>query len=505
MGLEQGGETDALHKGPFAVRRAGLLLHPTSLPGSPGNGDLGPEAFHFVEFMAAAGISVWQMLPLGPTHEDGSPYQCTSVHAGNHRLISLQRLVEQGWLHSAAMTPGQDPHHLRRRCLRLAYEGFQQRGGEEEQARLERFVAAHASWLEDFALYQALRDEQHSRPWVDWAPPLRDRQPAALAEARHRLQAEIAQVRFEQFVFFSQWQDLRAFARDRGILLFGDMPIFVAHDSADVWADRDYFALDDRGQMEVVAGVPPDYFSATGQRWGNPHYRWDVLQEAHYGWWVERVRTQIELFDFIRVDHFRGFEACWEIPARAETAVEGRWVKVPGVALFNQLLREFGSLPLVAEDLGIITPEVEELRDTFGLPGMKILQFAFGGDASNPYLPHNHKPLCVVYTGTHDNNTTLGWYQELGRAEKQHLREYYGYPREKMPWPVVRMAFASVARMAIVPLQDVLELDASHRMNRPGVSGGNWRWRYDWSQVPEDLPARLRALVAMYGRLVASD
>jgi 4-alpha-glucanotransferase len=504
MGPEQGGETDALHKGPFAVRRAGLLLHPTSLPGGPGNGDLGPEAFHFVEFMAAAGVSVWQMLPLGPTHEDGSPYQCTSVHAGNYRLISLQRLVDRGWLAPAALESGEAPDHLRQRCLRLAYAGFQQHDGGEEQARLERFTAAHASWLEDFALYQALKDEQHGRSWADWPPQLRDRQPAALAEARGRLAVQIAQVGFEQFVFFSQWQALRDYARERGILLFGDMPIFVAHDSADVWANRDYFVLDDRGQMDVVAGVPPDYFSATGQRWGNPHYRWQALEQADYRWWVERVRTQIELFDFIRVDHFRGFEAYWEIPARAETAVDGRWIKAPGRALFNRLLQAFGRLPLVAEDLGIITPEVEGLRDAFGLPGMKILQFAFGGDASNPYLPHNHRPLCVVYTGTHDNNTTLGWYQELGRPERHRLREYYGYPREKMPWPVIRMAFASVARMAIVPLQDVLELDAAHRMNRPGVSDGNWRWRYDWSQVPEELAGRLRTLVGMYGRLVVS-
>jgi 4-alpha-glucanotransferase len=504
MELEQGGETDAWHKGPFAVRRAGLLLHPTSLPGSPGNGDLGHEAFHFVEFMAAAGVSVWQMLPLGPTHEDGSPYQCTSVHAGNYRLISLQRLVDRGWLDPTALESGEGPDHLRRRCLCLAYAGFQRHGGGEEQARLERFSAAHASWLEDFALYQALKDEQHGRSWTDWVPPLRDRQPAAMAEARRRLSAQIAQVGFEQFVFFSQWQALRDYARQRGILLFGDMPIFVAHDSADVWANRDYFVLDDRGQMDVVAGVPPDYFSATGQRWGNPHYRWEVLEQTDYRWWVERVRTQIELFDFIRVDHFRGFEAYWEIPARAETAVDGRWIKAPGAALFNRLVQEFGRLPLVAEDLGIITPEVERLRDAFGLPGMKILQFAFGGDASNPYLPHNHRPLCVVYTGTHDNNTTLGWYQELARPERHHLREYYGYPREKMPWPVVRMALASVARMAIVPLQDVLELDAAHRMNRPGVSDGNWAWRYDWSQVPEELAGRLRALVGMYGRLVTS-
>jgi len=501
MSAESGRESAALSKGPFANRRAGILLHPTSLPGMSDSGDLGPDAFRFVDFLADAGFTVWQMLPLGPTHDDRSPYQCTSAHAGNFALISLIDLANKGWLHRDALDSGKPCHAHRQRCLHLAWQGFQQNAGEDDRRQLEQFIESHAAWLDDFALYQALRVEHHGRSWVDWPAPLRDREPTAISEARRRLAARIAQIRFEQFVFFSQWHILREYAGARGVLLFGDMPIFVAHDSADVWVNRDIFVLDDTGQVEVVAGVPPDYFSKTGQRWGNPHYRWDALEQQGYAWWVERVRGQNELFDLIRVDHFRGFEAYWEIPAAAETAIEGRWIKAPGAALFRRVLEELGALPLVAEDLGIITPDVEALRDNFGLAGMKILQFAFGGDASNPYLPHNHKPLCIVYTGTHDNNTTLGWYQELGRAEKHHLREYIGCPREKMPWPLIRMAFASVSRMAIVPLQDVLELDGAHRMNQPGVADGNWGWRFEWDQFSDELPGKLRELAGMYGRL----
>lgn len=499
---EVGRAAAALSSGPFARRRAGILLHPTSLPGRADNGDLGPDAFRFVDFLADAGFTVWQMLPLGPTHEDRSPYQCTSAHAGNFCLISLDDLVNRGWLGREALESGEPCEAHRQRCLQFAWEGFQQHARDEERHQIEHFAKAHAAWLDDFSLYQALREEHHGRSWIDWPVPLRDREPVAMSEARKRLARRIAQVRFEQFVFYSQWQLLREYARARGVLLFGDMPIFVAHDSADVWANPDLFVLDESGRVMVVAGVPPDYFSATGQRWGNPHYRWDVLEEKDFSWWVERVRSQNELFDLIRVDHFRGFEAYWEIPAEAETAIDGRWIKAPGAELFRQILDQLGSLPLVAEDLGIITPEVEALRDDFGLPGMKILQFAFGGDAGNPYLPHNHTPLCVVYTGTHDNNTTLGWYQQLGRAEKHHLREYIGCPREKMPWPLIRMAFASVARMAIVPLQDVLELDAAHRMNQPGITDGNWGWRFEWSQFSEELPGKLHELAGMYGRLV---
>lgn len=485
---------------PFAQRRAGILLHPTSLPGDYGCGQLGAEAFRFVDFLVASGLRVWQMLPLGPTHADYSPYQCTSVHAGNPRLISLQRLMEWGWLDAVANCEGKCTDVWRAEQLQVARAGFQRKASDYERAEFSDFKEQHSDWLNDFALYEALRAEQHHRGWFDWSPALRDRHVDALTEARRRLAAQCEQSAFNQYVFFKQWHALRDYANQNGVWLFGDVPIFVAYDSADVWARRDCFRLDNAGRLEVVAGVPPDYFSATGQRWGNPHYRWDRIEQDGFRWWIERMRTQRELFDLIRIDHFRGFEAFWEIPASAETAIDGHWVKAPGERLFQALQDSFHELPLVAEDLGIITPEVDALRQRFGLPGMKILQFAFGGQADNPYLPHNHEALSVVYTGTHDNDTTLGWYQSLDDHTRAHLHDYLGQPTELMPWPLIRTAFASVATLAIIPLQDALGLDGGHRMNTPGVTEDNWRWRFDWEQMPEELAARLRQLVELYGR-----
>lgn len=476
-------------------RRAGLLLHPTSLPGPQPRGDLGREAHNFIDFLAAAGMGVWQMLPLGPTHEDLSPYQCTSVHAGDPQLISLAALVDDGWLDA------KDARRSSEEALAIAHVIFREQADSEARQAFDAFRNTHAAWLPDFALYQALREAQGGRSWTDWPAPLRDRDPAALKAARHELAGRIEGVAFEQFLFFRQWQALRAHARAAGIRLFGDMPIFVAHDSAEVWAHREYFLLDDEGRPTVVAGVPPDYFSETGQRWGNPLYDWARMQADGFAWWVERLRTQRELFDLIRIDHFRGFEAYWEIPAEAETAIDGRWVHAPGRALFARLREVFGELPLVAEDLGTITPEVEALRREFGLPGMKILQFAFGGGADNPYLPHWHERLSVVYTGTHDNDTTLGWYASVPAEVQAHVQAYLGHPGEAMPWPLIRAALASVAALAVVPMQDVLALDSAHRMNRPGEAEGNWRWRFEWKMVPGDLAKRLHGLNALYGRL----
>ncbi|MFZ5595140.1 MAG: 4-alpha-glucanotransferase [Pseudomonadota bacterium] len=478
-------------------RRAGILLHPTSLP----SGVLGPDAFRFIDFMLASGLSVWQTLPLGPTHDDGSPYQCLSVHAGDTRLISLELLAEQGWLSpEAALVDDADMMIYRRAQLEEARHGFAQYASAEERAEFAAFTVSQAHWLDDFALYQSLRREQGGYSWVDWPAPLRDRAPQALRDARTRLADAIEQARFEQFLFFRQWQSLKRHANARGILLFGDMPIFVAHDSADVWAHRDHFMLDEQGRTQVVAGVPPDYFSATGQRWGNPHYQWRHMQDDGFRWWMERMVTQLALFDLVRVDHFRGFDAYWEIPAHSHTAVDGRWVKAPGDELFDTLRKTFDPLPLVAEDLGIITPEVEALRKKYRLPGMKILQFAFEGGPGNPYLSHNHMPNGVVYTGTHDNNTTVGWFEDLPHAAQEHVLEYLGHPREPMPWPLMRCAFASVARLAVIPMQDALALDGEHRMNLPGTTEGNWRWRFAWEQIPGDLSSRLRRMVEMYGR-----
>ncbi|RMD69338.1 MAG: 4-alpha-glucanotransferase, partial [Gammaproteobacteria bacterium] len=378
----------------FGRRRAGVLLHPTSLP----SGELGEDAFLFSDFLERSGASVWQTLPLGPPQNGGSPYQCLSVHAGNPALISLEALRSAGWLEAS-------PEGERSGLLALAREGFERRASPQEREAFRSFEESHAYWLEDYALFVALKRHHGGKPWAEWPQPLRDRHPEALDEARRTFAGDIAQVKFEQFAFFSQWQGVKGDANGRGILMFGDMPIFVAWDSADVWVHRDYFQLDERGYPTVVAGVPPDYFSSTGQRWGNPLYDWERMEADGFSWWIERVRTQLELFDLIRVDHFRGFEAYWAIPASESTAVHGQWVKAPGDALFKALLAHFGRLPLVAEDLGIITPEVEALRDRYAIPGMKVLQFAFEGGADNPYLPHNHIIRCVVYTGTHDNDT----------------------------------------------------------------------------------------------------
>ena len=481
-------------------RRAGILLHITSLPGGAGNGDLGPQAHRFIEFLAASAVSVWQVLPLGPTHDDGSPYQCLSVHAGNPLLISLGWLQDKGWLGPVQRGVREPSADYRLGCLQRAWEGFQQSATEQERQGLQEFVSRHAGWLDDFSLYMALRQELDEQAWPHWPEELRDRQPQALEMARDRLRGAIESVCFQQYLFFRQWHELREHARQRGVLLFGDMPIFVAHDSAEVWAHREYFSVDEQGVAVTVAGVPPDYFSATGQLWGNPLYRWERMREDGFSWWIGRMRTQLELFDFVRIDHFRGFEACWEIPGSAETAIDGRWVKAPGEELLSALHEAFHALPLVAEDLGVITPEVDALRNRFGLPGMKILQFAFGGDATNPYLPHNHEQKSVVYTGTHDNDTTLGWYASLSEAQKGHLSAYLGHPGEEMPWPLIRAALASVACLAMLPLQDVLELGGEHRMNTPGTMGGNWKWRFSWDQVSTDLSARLAGMVHLYGR-----
>lgn len=484
---------------PLSERRAGVLLHPTSLPGMRRQGFLGAEARRFVDFLHASGFTIWQVLPLGPTHADRSPYQCLSVHAGSIDLISLDDLVTRGWLDAAAIPDVLDDAALRD-CLALVRNYFGQAATPEEQSDYAAFLEEHQYWLPDYSTYQAVRQSFNSMSWMEWPTELRDRHAAALGGFREQNNELIEQACFEQYVFFMQWQSLRDYARKQDVLLFGDMPIFVAHDSADVWAHRELFSTDESGAMEVVAGVPPDYFSDTGQRWGNPLYRWARLQSDDFAWWVERFRTQLALFDVIRLDHFRGFEKYWEIPAAADTAVDGRWVDGPGAKLFDRMEQEFGALPLVAEDLGVITPEVDALRQRFGLPGMKILQFAFDGGASNPYLPHQHEKMAVVYTGTHDNDTTVGWYEALTDNKQREVLEYLGHPAEPMPWPLLRSALASVATLAVLPMQDLLALGSGHRMNTPGSTGDNWCWRFEWEQLPEQLAERLLGLVDLYGR-----
>lgn len=487
-------------------RRAGIVLHPTSLPGRWGNGELGTQAFRFIDFLRDTGQTVWQMLPVGPTHIDGSPYQCLSVHAGNSLLISLDTLIDAGWLDEqealASFGPLTADRVVQKRALlSRAHAGFNARADAGDRAALAHFIETQRPWLDDYALYQALRKEHHGAPWDQWPAPHRDRDAAALADARQRLASFIDHVYFEQFLFYRQWHALKDYAHAHGVLLFGDMPIFVAYDSADVWSRREYFDLDDTGRMRVVAGVPPDYFSATGQRWGNPHYRWEAMAADGYRWWIDRLQTQIELVDLVRIDHFRGFESFWEIPADSATAINGRWVAGPGAALFNALRRHFGRLPLVAEDLGMITPEVHALRRQFGLPGMKILQFAFDGGPDNPYLPENHEINCVVYTGTHDNDTTLGWYESLDDERRSKVDDYLGLPDgDRMPWSLIRCAYSSIAQLAMVPMQDVLMLGAAHRMNRPGTTEGNWTWRFEWDQLSDAMITRLSHMTQLYDR-----
>ncbi len=472
----------------FEKRQAGILLHPTSLP----FGVVGPDAYYFVDWLVQAGFRVWQMLPLGPVHQDRSPYQCLSAHAGDPSLISHEFLVSRGWL--AEDEPREE------NAMDKAFRAWLSQASETPDSQFEDFLLQHETWLHDFALFCEIRRQQKNAGWFQWPEPLRDRDAAALAAIEAEAGERLLFIKFEQYVFFQQWLALKAYANERGVMLFGDMPIFVAYDSADVWAHRSAFLLDEQGQPTVVAGVPPDYFSATGQRWGNPLYDWAYLEKTQFRWWMARFESQLALFDLIRIDHFRGFESYWEINADCDTAMDGRWVTAPGGALFEKIHDVFGGLPLVAEDLGVITPEVEALRDKFMLPGMKILQFAFGGDAYNPYLPHNHVRQCVCYTGTHDNNTSLGWYNALDEGSKGHVDSYLGFSTEPMPWPLIRCALASVAQLSVLPMQDVLALDGAHRMNTPGTTEGNWAWRFSWAQVDEGLADHLKGMLAMYRR-----
>jgi 4-alpha-glucanotransferase len=487
----------------FNGRSAGILLHPTSLPGKQWQGDIGQPARNFINFMADAGLTVWQMLPLGPTHLDRSPYQCLSSHAGNPQIINLDWLKHHGWLDQADIEQHQKDHTLIP-ILDKASVNFYHNADQHWQQKQQQFIQQSSSWLPDFSLYLSLKLSHQNLSWEYWPPKYRDRNPQALAEARETHAERIKIIEFVQFVFFEQWHELRDYARKRSIKLFGDMPIYVSMDSADVWAQRENFQINKKGFCTQVAGVPPDAFTADGQLWGNPLYNWSAMQENNFSWWVHRFQTQLDLFDYIRIDHFRALQACWQIPAEAETAAEGKWVESPGEALLDKLHQYFDPLPIIAEDLGLITQEVTALRDQFMLPGMAVLQFAFDGANDNFYLPHNHQRNSVVYTGTHDNDTTLGWYQKMPQHSKQQLHDYIGVPAHPpldMPWVLNRMALASVADLAIIPMQDILSLDSNHRMNTPGTTIGNWKWRFEWDQMWPSLASDLRKLIQLYGRL----
>lgn len=481
-------------------RRAGVLLHLTSLPDAERRGVLGDAARRWIDLLADAGFTVWQMLPVGPPGEDGSPYFSRSVHAGHVGLVDLDDLQSRGWI-GAEHRPhaGESPDNLRKRKLLEALIGFENGASDVERAAYGEFVDAHRGWLNDDALFLALRAEHQGAPWWEWQPQFRDRDAEALAQARERHRAAIEQFVFEQFLFHAQWQVLHAHARTRGVRLFGDIPIYVAHDSVEVWAHRENFLLDARGLPLASAGVPPDYFAADGQMWGNPLYDWPRMRRSGFAWWDARMRTQLERFDLLRIDHFRALESYWQIPAGARTAREGHWRPAEGLALLEHLHASFHPLPLVAEDLGVITAEVAALRDRFALPGMRILQFAFDGTAENPYLPHNHVANCIVYTGTHDNDTTPGWYAALDADARRQVGEYFG-PGPVQPETLVRAALASVARLAVVPLQDLLALGSEARMNTPATLTGNWGWRFAWQQIPQDFVVRWQQMNRRFGR-----
>jgi len=494
------------------LRTSGLLLHVTSLPGRFGVGDLGPAAYRFVDFLARAKQGLWQVLPLVPVDAGGSPYSSPSTFAGNPLLVSPEGLAADGLLteddlaHAPAFPAGRVDFArvipFREALLRRAFARFEAGAAPALREAFAGFCARHAEWLDDYALFTALKAHHGGRAWTDWPRPLARREPAALDEARRALAAEVEVHRFAQFLFDRQWAALRAYAHARGVRIMGDLPIYVAHDSADVWAHPDRFLLDADGRPEAVAGVPPDYFSETGQRWGNPLYRWDRMRAAGFRWWIARITRTLGLVDLVRLDHFRGFEAYWSVPAEEETAVEGEWVEGPGAALFEAFERALGRpLPLVAEDLGTITPGVGALMERFGLPGMAVLQFAFGGDADNAYRPHNYRPNLVAYTGTHDNDTFLGWWTNGATPEERAVgRAYLGTGEPH--WAAIRAVATSVADTAVFPLQDVLGLGSEARMNTPGREDDNWAWRFTDGQLTDDLADRLALLTEATGRVV---
>lgn len=481
----------------YQQKMAGVLLHISSLP----SGCMGEDAYRFIDLLHDCGCRVWQTLPINITHEDKSPYQCLSAHAGNPSFISLKQLQQQTWLQQSLADD-------RTAALWSAFHDFNAHANANEKQILQAFCQRHAYWLDDFALFMCIREHYGHQPWSCWPEAIKLRVPDALAQTKTQLSEHFAFHQFVQYLFFSQWVDLKQYAHLRGILLFGDIPIFVAYDSADVWANPQQFKLDEQLNMTVVAGVPPDYFSTTGQRWGNPHYNWAVMQQNNFAWWIQRMQTQSLLFDILRIDHFRGLQAAWEIPVNEPTAIHGAWQPAPGAELLNAIKATMPALKLIAEDLGIITAEVQALKHHFSLPGMKILQFAFDGSAENPHLPEHIVELDVVYSGTHDNDTSLGWYQSLSNEQQQIVENYFISHQWiqkgescRMPEHLISLALSCSAFLAIIPMQDLLRLDAQHRMNIPGTVEGNWQWKFDWSQVNQQYCQEFQAEIKYYGRM----
>ncbi|HET9531115.1 MAG TPA: 4-alpha-glucanotransferase [Blastocatellia bacterium] len=507
-------------------RSSGILLHPTSLAAGTGIGDLGPAAYEFVDFLSSSAQSLWQVLPLGPTGYGDSPYQCFSSFAGNTLLISLERLVEQGLLskddlaHAPSSKSGRIDYgsviKFKTSLLYKAFARFKHAATPEMRQDFEHFSRFARSWLDDYALFRAIGSRHDNAVWNRWEPDLARRKPEAIEQARRELGEEIELQRFFQYLFFRQWSDLKTYSGEKGVKIIGDMPIFVAHNSSDLWTHPDLFKLDEEGNPTVVAGVPPDYFSKTGQLWGNPLYDWDRMREKGFEWWIGRMRLALQLFDIVRIDHFRAFAATWEVPAGDETAENGEWVEVPGREFFAALNQEFGELPIIAEDLGLITPDVIELRDELGFPGMRVLQFAFGSDSRDMHLPHNYIKNTVVYTGTHDSDTVVGWFTseedesstrdaEQIERERDFCLKYLNTDGKEIHWDFIRAAFSSVAAIAIVQMQDLLGLDSHARMNIPASEEGNWSWRMPEGALSEGTDVRLRDMTWIYGRAPGQD
>ncbi|MBN2257443.1 MAG: 4-alpha-glucanotransferase [Anaerolineaceae bacterium] len=494
-------------------RCSGIILHPTSLPGPDGIGDLGPEAYRWVDFLNQAGCSIWQVLPLGPTGYGDSPYQCFSAFAGNPYLISPALLLDTGLLNASDLEdhPSFPLNSVdygpviawKLKLLDQAFERFTRRPRKRMAESFAQFRSEQKRWLDDFALFMAIKQSLGGIAWGEWPEPVRMRKATAVSKIRKLLMQDIHRHAFRQYLFHVQWNNLKSYANRSGIRIMGDMPLYIAYDSSDCWSHRDLFTVDKKGQLTLVAGVPPDYFSPTGQLWGNPLYRWQVHAQTDYAWWTQRTRSALSLFDYVRIDHFRGFAAYWEVKAGAKTAEHGRWVKGPGARFFKALGKTIKPLPIIAEDLGVITPDVVTLREAFELPGMKILQFAFSGP-DNAFLPIHYPTHCVAYTGTHDNDTSLGWYQAAPPTEQDFCRRYLASPGENIAWDFIRAVWSSVANIAMAPMQDILGLDTNARMNYPSTQGGNWSWRLLPGSASIELAESLYEMNLVYDRLKES-
>ncbi len=497
-------------------RTAGILLHPTSLPSKYGIGELGSEIYNFINFLSESRQSLWQVFPLGPTGYGDSPYQCFSAFAGNPLLISVENLIEEELLSESEIgdVPQHDPHKIdygqvinyKNDLLKKAFENY--RAKNESNGDYEAFCESNKEWLDDYALFMSCKNYHGGIVWKDWDEEIAFRKPGAVEKWNEKLADDIFYQKFLQYKFYTQWIKVKEYANSKGIQIIGDLPIFIAYDSSDLWANKELFTVNEDGKLETVAGVPPDYFSKTGQLWGNPLYIWDEMAKDNYLWWQKRFSKMYEFIDIVRIDHFRGFEAYYEIPGDAETAINGTWRKAPGYELFNTLKKELGDVPIIAEDLGLITKEVRELRDHFNFPGMKILQFAFGENGDKLFLPHNHVQNCVVYTGSHDNDTTRAFFEKEkanGSGVYEWAEKYLNYYGNDMRYEIIRTAYASVADIVVVPMQDWLNLGADARMNFPGTLGGNWTWRFTWDQVHNGLAENIKELTVVFERPKEKD